>query len=69
MTNQEWLIELEGPVRRISGGINAIGIMTMGLAQAADPYADGFHAVWNYLVDAERDLQTQLTACQNAETD
>ena len=57
MTYQELLIDLEAPVNRISGGINAIGIMTMGLAQAHDPYTDGFNVVWNYLVDAERDLR------------
>ena len=69
MTNKEWIMELEGPISRISGGINAIGIMTMGLAQAADPYAEGFNAVWNYLVDAERDFQNRLTAFQNEEMD
>lgn len=57
MTYQELLIDLEAPVNRISGGINAIGIMTMGLAQVHDPYTDGFNMVWNCLVDAERDLR------------
>lgn len=57
MTYQELLMDLEAPVNRISGGINAIGIMAMGLAQVHDPYTDGFNAVWNYLVDAERDLR------------
>ena len=69
MELQELLIDLEDPISRISGGINAIGIMTMGLTQAADPYAEGFNAVWNYLVDAERDFHKQLMACQNAEMD
>ena len=57
MTYQELIMDLEDPVNRISGGINAIGIMTMGLAQARDPYTDGFNVVWNYLVDAEQDLR------------
>ncbi|WP_251319037.1 hypothetical protein [Flintibacter muris] len=57
MTYQELLMDLEAPVNRIRGGINAIGIMTMGLAQVQDPYTDGFNVVWNYLVDAERDLR------------
>ena len=69
MTYQEFLVDMEEPIKRITDGINAVGIMTMGLAQVKDPYADGFYAIWNYLVDAELDLQTQLTACQNAEMD
>ncbi|MCI8303565.1 MAG: hypothetical protein HFF52_02950 [Lawsonibacter sp.] len=69
MTYQEFLVDMEEPIKRITDGINAVGIMTMGLAQVKDPYADGFYAIWNYLVDAEQDLQTQLTACQNAEMD
>lgn len=57
MDSQELLINLEEPISRISGGINAIGIMAMGLAQLRDPYADGIAAIWHYLLDAERDLQ------------
>lgn len=60
MDTQELLISLEDPINRISGGINAIGAMTMGLSMAKDPYADGFRAIWNYLVDAEQDFQEQL---------
>ena len=37
MTYQELLLSLEEPVSRISGGINAIGVMTMGLSLAGDP--------------------------------
>ena len=62
---EAWLY-IENPAARISSGINAIGIMAMGLAQMKDPYADGFNAVWNYLTDAERDFQVQLQACLNA---
>ena len=69
MGSQEAWLHLESPAARISGGIDAISIMTMGLAQVRAPYADGFNAVWNYLVDAERDFQKQLLACQNAEMD
>lgn len=67
MELKEALLHLENPAYRISSGINAIGIMTMGLAQVRDPYADGFNAVWNFLTDAERDFQKQLQACLNAE--
>lgn len=69
MTYRKLLIDLEGPISRIRGGINAIGIMTLGLAQASDPYADGFNVVWNHLVDAERDFQRRLADCLDAETD
>lgn len=65
MTYQELLMDLEGPVSRISGGINAIGIMTMGLAQVHDPYADGFNVVWNGLVDAERDLRRCIASTKD----
>ncbi len=68
MTYQEAFIDLQDSAGRISDGINAIGIMTMGLAQVRDPYADGFNAIWNYLVDAEQDFQKRLAACQNTET-
>lgn len=66
MDYQELLLELEDTVNRISGGINAIGIMTMGLVHVSDPYADGFHMIWNCLVDADRDLQNQVKRCLNA---
>lgn len=59
----ELLLELEEPARRLSSGINAVGIMAMGLTQAKDPYADGFFAIWNYLVDADRDFQKQVENC------
>lgn len=67
MELKEALLELENPVHRISDGINAVGLMTMGLAEARDPYADGFNAIWNFLVDAERDFQNQLQACLDTE--
>lgn len=69
MTYNEAFMDLQDTAGRISDGINAIGIMTMGLAQVRDPYADGFNAVWNYLVDAERDFQRQLAVCLNTEAD
>ena len=59
---EESSLELEVIADRISGGVNAIGLMTIGLAQAHDPYADGFNVIWNYLVDAERDLQSCIKA-------
>lgn len=67
MELKEALLELENPVHRISDGINAVGLMAMGLAGVRDPYADGFNAIWNFLADAERDFQSQLQACLDAE--
>ena len=51
------LLELEVIADRISSGVNAVGLMTMGLDEAQSPYADGFHVIWSYLVEAEQDLQ------------
>lgn len=63
MEYPEVLFDQEGPARRISSEINAIGVMAMGLAQAKDPYAEGFCAVWDYLDDADRDFQKRVKAC------
>ena len=67
MEHQQALIHLKDAAGGIHDGINAVGIMSMGLAQAKDPYADGFNAIWNYLADAEVNFQKQLQACLNAE--
>jgi len=65
MELREALLNLERPACRINDGINAVGVMAMGLSMAKDPYADGFNAIWNYLVDANQDFQEQLKACFN----
>lgn len=67
MELRETFLDLQDTAGRISDGINAVGLMAMGLSMARDPYADGFNAVWNYLVDAERDLQRQLRVCLSKE--
>lgn len=66
MEHIEAFINLKDAAGRISDGINAVGLMAMGLSMARDPYADGFNAVWNYLTDAERDFQKQIAACLDA---
>lgn len=63
MNDRQALIDLEDAAQQVYDGINAIGIMTMGLAQASDPYADGFYALWNYLIDAERNLRKRIEHC------
>ena len=60
MIKKEILLDLEEPLDRLSCGVNAMGLMVLGLAQAHEPYADGFHAVWDYLRTAESDVQKVL---------
>ena len=50
----------------IHDGINAIGIMTMGLAQVRDPYADGFYFLSDYLTEAAQNLRKQTDRCLQA---
>ncbi len=57
MTERDFLLELEEPLRRISCGINAVELMVQGLGRVMDPYADGFHAIWDYLWSAESAVQ------------
>lgn len=66
MSLQEQLLDLDETVDRISKGINAVVLMSTGLDKAADPYADGFYAVCDYLTDAGRVLRTQLDDCLKA---
>lgn len=63
MEYRQELIDLQDAAGDIRDGINAIGIMTMGLAQVKDPYAGGFNVVWSYLVDAERKLREHIEHC------
>ena len=60
------LLELEVSAQRISDGLAAIQIMTIGLDGTGSEYARAFHAIWNYLSDADREFQKQLAACLNA---
>lgn len=66
MRLQEELLDLSDTVRRVSSGINAVQVMTMGLGRASDPYADGFGAICDYLLQADQDLQKHLEACLKA---
>jgi len=65
MELQEALMSLEDPAGRINDGINAIGLMALGLSRALDPYADGLNAIWDYLDDANQDFQERFKACLN----
>lgn len=66
MSLHEDLDDLEIAIHNVSQGVNAIGVMTLGLMQAHDPYADGFNALYGYLVDADREVQKHLAACLTA---
>lgn len=59
------LLELEEAAQRISDGLAAIRIMVVGLDGAGSEYAGAFHAVWNYLSDADEEFQKQLTICMD----
>lgn len=50
-------IRLEEPLERLHCGIKAIELMTLGMKCEEDSYADGFLAIWNYLREAEEDIQ------------
>lgn len=63
MELQKAFLTLEAPARQINDAVNAIGIMVTGLFAEKDPYASGFNAVWNYLFDANQELQKQVQLC------
>jgi len=60
------LLELETSAQRISDGLAAIRIMVVGLDGAGSEYTGAFHAIWDYLSDAEEEFQKQLAACLSA---
>ncbi len=59
----EKLLDLDSSVHELSRGVNALGLMADGLDQAMDPYADGFHALYACLDDADRRVREQLKDC------
>jgi len=66
MNLQQQLLDLDETVNRISSGIHAVSLMSMGLDRTLDPCTDGFDAVCGYLTDASRTLREQLDACLKA---
>ena len=65
MSLREDLDHLEIAVHNVSQGINALGIMALGLSSAKDPYADGFNALYLYLSGAGQELRQCLDTCWN----
>jgi len=59
----EKILDLDSAVRSLSWGVNALGLMADGLDQVMDPYADGLHALFSYLDDADREVQRRLKDC------
>ena len=66
MSLREELLDLETAVYQVSKGINAVEAMTMGLHRAVDPYADGFSAICDYLLQADRNLREHMDICLRA---
>ena len=66
MSLQEKLLDLETAANQISNGVNALQVMSMGLRNCLDPYAGGFDVLCGYMVDADRELQTLVSACLDA---
>ena len=60
------LLELEASAQRLSDGLAAVRIMVVGLDGAGSEYTGAFHAIWEYLSDADREFQTRLAACLSA---
>lgn len=60
------LLELEESAQRISDGLAAIQVMVVGLDGAGSEYTGAFHAIWNYLSDADQAFQRCLAACLSA---
>lgn len=60
------LLELEEAAQRISDGLAAIRIMVVGLDGAGSEYTGAFHAVWDYLSEADQEFQKRLAVCLEA---
>lgn len=60
------LLELEESAQCISDGLAAIRIMVVGLDGSGSEYTGAFHAIWDYLSDAEQEFQKRLSACLSA---
>ncbi len=66
MSLREELLDLDTAVYQVSKGISAVEAMTMGLDRTLTPYADGFGAICDYLLQADRELRKHMDACLKA---
>jgi len=65
MSLHEKLIDLDTALCELSRNVNAAYVMSLGLAQARDSYADGFAALSIHLLDADREVRKRLNDCLN----
>ena len=65
MSLREEFDQLDIAIHNVSQGINAMEAMTLGLAQARDPYADGLNALYTYLFQADVEVHKHLRTCLN----
>jgi len=63
MSLDEELLDLDSAIRNLSQGVNALGLMALGLSRALDPYADGFNALFDYMLDADREARKYMDNC------
>ena len=63
MNLQQQLLDLDETVNRISCGIHAVSLMSMGLDQTLDPNLDGLDAICSYLSHTGQILRAQLDLC------
>jgi len=66
MSLHEELLDLDAAANRLSQGVNALGLMAMGLSQEDEQYADGFTVLFRYMLDADRDVRKYLDNCLHA---
>jgi len=66
MSLHEELLDLDSAVNRLSQGVNALGLMAMGLDREAELYADGFEVLFRYMLDTNREVRRCLDNCLNA---
>lgn len=63
---KETLLDLDTAVNRLSRGVNAVQVMSLGLNAAVTPYSEGLNVVCEYLIDADREVHRQLELCLKA---
>ncbi len=66
MSLHEELLELDSAVSNLSLGVNALEVMSLGLFEALDPYADGFSALLSYMMNADREVRKYMDNCLEA---
>ncbi len=63
MSLRSQLIDLDDSFNRLTRGVNAVGAMARAADSEGDTFADGLHAVWEYLSDAQDEARYKLDQC------